>query len=175
MCVKWVADWETAAKDITAFKAVRRSGKHYQSSVSVQSRDTQQKAGTRGTIIEYRLGRYAEGDDPGIYCFETPAMAMEQHDEEGICVVEVKIPKGTRIRRGRAVIEDVKGRALELLTINAMRIKVVRELDEKTVKKALWPRAQPINPQYVHDTPIWNYFTASTTTMTVCWASVTTD
>lgn len=173
MCVKWTGEWEVTAKDITAFKAVLREGKQYKSSVPVSRRDPQQQPGTIGEVLYYRKGRYADSDEPGIYCFLTPAMAQDHHDEEGIAVIEVKIPKGTRIRRGRAVIRDEEGRGLELLTINALRVKVIRELDEKTVKKALWPAAQPVSDEYIQSSGIntWSYFTASATTTTICYSS----
>lgn len=180
MCVKWVADWEVAEQDIIAFKAVLRDGTAYKSSVPLHNRDPQQKPGTTGAVLGYRRGRYTEGEEPGIYCFETPAMAQCQHDEAGIVVIQVKIPKGTRIRRGRAVIEDVQGRGLELLTINAMRVKVIRELKEADVKKAFWPRARPVDLNYVGGAggaPHWSYFvctatTYTTSTATVMWSSV---
>jgi hypothetical protein len=171
MCVKWTGEWEEAPTDIIAFKAVLRDGKGYKSSVPVHRRDAQQRPGTIGKVLSYRKGRYAEGDEPGIYCFLTPAMARDHHKEEGIAVIKVKIPKGTRIRHGRAVIEDTKGQPLELLTINAMRIKVVGELAEKDCKSALWPQPRPVSDEWVTTSGscTWTYFTATATTSTTVY------
>lgn len=176
MCVKWTGEWGVASKDLIAFKAVLRDGKAYKSSVPVYRRDPQQRPGTTGEVLSYRKGRYTEGDEPGIYCFETPAMARDHHKEHGIAVIKVLIPKGARIRQGRAVIEDDKGQALELLTINALRVKVLGELNEKDCKSALWPGPRPVSQEYVVDTGqvVWNYFisnSAFTTTTATYWVA----
>ena len=153
MCVEWVSEWEVTEHAITAYKVVRKVKgfrTKYVSPTKPGDRDDTQGGDGRGSVLDYRIGKEVESDEPGLYCIAHP-MALAEKD---MVLLEVVIPKGASIRRGRAGVEDEDGRTLEMRTINATRLKVAKVFKGKIDKRFNWPTTQV--QQYN-----WSYITIS--------------
>lgn len=157
MCVEWVNDWEVATKTMTVYKVVLKSGKKYQSPTNPTSRADQGYGSGAGGVLEYKLGKKIEADEPGFYCIASPILL----DEDDMVLLECLVPKGTKFRRGRAGVPDEKGQTFEMRTINPLCIKVVKVFRGKVDAKFNWPVASK-HVQY-----IWSYVTTSSTTTCV--------
>lgn len=163
MCVEWAAEWEKATENIIAYKVVRKGfdGKraHYCSPTDPSWR-ADQGYGNKGSSLPYKLNRKVKSEEPGIYCIAHPM----QLAEEGMALLKVVIPKGTKIRRGVAAVKDTEGNTLEMRTINALCVKPVKEFKGKVDKRFLWPTT---TRQYAYT---WSYTTSACTTGTTTYA-----
>lgn len=141
MCVTWTGDWVEAQEDIIAYKFVDRSGKDYRSPLPPAQRGSQDGRPV-GKVLTYRLGKPLKSKEPGIYLLTEPVRT-----EEGATLV-VKIPKGTKYRRGRASLQCKDG-SVEVGTINALLVIPLRE----------W-----VEPQYQ-----WVWHVSASTSTTIQW------
>lgn len=162
MCVEWTNDWEIAAKDITAFKVVRRvvrNGKKvFESPTRVEDR-ADQGYSNHGSVLQYRVGTKFVSDEPGFYCTAYP-MKLVNAD---MAILEVLIPKGTKFRRGRAGVPDESGKLFEMPTLNATNIKIIREFKGAAKGSFKWPQGAPIQP-YAVSNYVWSYAITNITT-----------
>lgn len=162
MCVEWVNDWEVATEDMRAYKVARKvigpfGGIKYESPTALINRADQGWGLKAGTVLGYKLGKTTRSDEPGIYCLSNPMLLAT----DGMVLLEVVIPKGTKFRRGRAAVPDESGQTFEMRTINALAVKIVKEFKGKVDKRFNWPVAQYAT------TIVWNYVFTSTTTTTI--------
>ena len=125
MCVQWNGDWEVAQEDLTAYKIVKKVGGGYMSPRRPEDRASQDNRPT-GTALTYAIGIETRSEEPGIYCLASP-VALTERD---LIVLVVRIPIGTKFRRGVAILQDTGGRQIPMQTINTLCVIPLREWHE---------------------------------------------
>lgn len=115
MCVKWKGDWVRTKGQIVAYKIVRKWGDigYISPIISMYGTTRLQDTCRKPKPIVYTVGSRIIAKTPGIYLYQRKGDALGKH------VLEVVIPAGALVRRGRQI---------SCPTINATEIIVKRVL-----------------------------------------------
>lgn len=107
MCVEWTGPWKKTTRRIVAYKRVQAvylvDGECvYVSVYRVKDRASQASSGA-GTRVVYDKGVRLTAAAPGFYCYGALQMAQRNATARDT-IIEVIIPKGTWVRRGKGTI-----------------------------------------------------------------------